>query len=1033
MKLTLKIKLFFIICALLSTQTFAQLSTYTFSSSAGTYIPITGTTLFGGGWDDGASILLNIPFTFNYNNVNYTMVSVGANGFITLGTQAINQGYCGLASGMFNSIAGYCTDLKGSPTSSILYTTRGVSPNRQFVAQWTDCDHWNNSNLNHWTFQIILNETSNAVQVVWGNSTEATFMGPNNCVDAVNESGDVGLIGNSIADFNTRMVTNGVNTWATSVAGTIIGDVCNMSPTNFPASGLTYTWTPLPPSPMVFVSATTTFVNNLQGVARNSTNALLRVEVVTSGTLSPISVSSMNLSTAGSTNAPGDILNAKVYFTGQSNVYSTANQFGTTVNNPNGAYTVNGSATLSFGTNYFWVAYGLTGTATINDSLRGCCTQVTGSGTMGVRTPTVTCPGGYQIITALGYWTPVVALAPDQNGGVCILLTDGTVIAKTSSGSADGIGTIWDKLTPDIHGSYTNGTWSQITPMYESRLYFSSQVMQDGRVYVAGGEYGTGGSLGEVYDPVADTWTMTPPQGQRISDANSEILPDGTILQAMVNQSGPVLCNLYDPANNTYGPAPDCLGSHNESTWVKLPDQSVIMIDMPSTTSERYIPSLNQWIADATVPVDLYDAFGSETGAGLLLPDGRAFFIGSTGHTAYYTPSGNLSPGSWAAGPDIPAGNGQCDAPAAMMVDGKILLTAAPAPVDAFSLFSSPTYFYEYNYLSNTYTQITAPDGSPSVPIACYQTNLLLLPDGNVLYSNQQDTSIGRHYYVYTPAGSPLAAAKPTLATVTQTNCSTYTATGTLFNGLSEGACYGDDWQMATNYPLFRLKAGGNVYYARSFNWNRTDVMTGGLADTAQFTLPVSLPGGDYWLEVVVNGVASDSFLFHPAMQAVSFTGLPDSICTVSNPATLIGNPAGGTFTGPGIAGNVFIPSMAALGNNTITYTYTDSLGCSWSSTHIVNVSICLGTGEIAGIHPSIFVYPNPAENRVSVMFNSNNGDQFKLTLNDLVGRTVISKEGNSEKGKNDIMFALDGIAKGVYTVMLQIGDQLVKTKLAIE
>ncbi|MEO8088547.1 MAG: T9SS type A sorting domain-containing protein, partial [Bacteroidota bacterium] len=323
-------------------------------------------------------------------------------------------------------------------------------------------------------------------------------------------------------------------------------------------------------------------------------------------------------------------------------------------------------------------------------------------------------------------------------------------------------------------------------------------------------------------------------------------------------------------------------------------------------------------------------------------------------------------------------------------------------------------------------------DGSPSVPIACYQTNLLLLPDGKVLYSNQQDTTIGRQYYVYTPAGEPLAVAKPTLATVTQTSCSTYTATGTLFNGITEGACYGDDWQMATNYPLFRMRAGGNVYYAHSYNWNSTGVKRGNLADTAEFTLPVALPGGDYWLEVVVNGVASDSFLFHPPIVSVSFNGLPDSVCTISNTSTLNGNPAGGTFSGSGIAGNTFNPATAALGNNTITYTYTDSLGCNWASTHIVNVSICLGVEEVAGIK-SISVYPNPAENEVTISFNSNHEYQYNLSLNDLIGRTILEKNGNSVNGKNDIQLSLNGISKGVYTVMLQIGDHVIKTKLAVE
>jgi hypothetical protein len=57
--------------------------------------------------------------------------------------------------------------------------------------------------------------------------------------------------------------------------------------------------------------------------------------------------------------------------------------------------------------------------------------------------------------------------------------------------------------------------------------------------------------------------------------------------------------------------------------------------------------------------------------------------------------------------------------------------------------------------------------------------------------------------------------------------------TGTGFNGNSEGAVYGDDWQMNTNYPIVSLvDTGGKVYYARTFNWNSTGVMRGTLPDT---------------------------------------------------------------------------------------------------------------------------------------------------------------------------------------------------------
>jgi len=42
-----------------------------------------------------------------------------------------------------------------------------------------------------------------------------------------------------------------------------------------------------------------------------------------------------------------------------------------------------------------------------------------------------------------------------------------------------------------------------------------------------------------------------------------------------------------------------------------------------------------------------------------------------------------------------------------------------------------------------------------------------------------------------------------------------YKATGKLFNGISEGAGFGDDWQMETNYPIIRISNGTNTYYAK--------------------------------------------------------------------------------------------------------------------------------------------------------------------------------------------------------------------------
>jgi len=97
-----------------------------------------------------------------------------------------------------------------------------------------------------------------------------------------------------------------------------------------------------------------------------------------------------------------------------------------------------------------------------------------------------------------------------------VLLTDGSVVMETF----DDIDT-WVKLTPDAKGSYVNGTWSTLAKMRTPRLYFASQVMQNGKLWVMGGEY-TGpfedpswGPEAEIYDPISNTWSDAatyPPQ-----------------------------------------------------------------------------------------------------------------------------------------------------------------------------------------------------------------------------------------------------------------------------------------------------------------------------------------------------------------------------------------------------------------------------------------------------------------------------------------------------------------------------------------
>ncbi len=110
-------------------------------------------------------------------------------------------------------------------------------------------------------------------------------------------------------------------------------------------------------------------------------------------------------------------------------------------------------------------------------------------------------------------WQPLANQAPSGNAGIQLMVqsTDGSILVQAYDGQS------WMKLTPDATGSYTNGTWTMLAPEPVARLYFASQILPDGKLFVAGGEYSGPGLLpnwsntGEIYDPLKNTWTIITP------------------------------------------------------------------------------------------------------------------------------------------------------------------------------------------------------------------------------------------------------------------------------------------------------------------------------------------------------------------------------------------------------------------------------------------------------------------------------------------------------------------------------------------
>jgi Abnormal spindle-like microcephaly-assoc'd, ASPM-SPD-2-Hydin/Protein of unknown function (DUF1573)/Fungal fucose-specific lectin len=400
-------------------------------------------------------------------------------------------------------------------------------------------------------------------------------------------------------------------------------------------------------------------------------------------------------------------------------------------------------------------------------------------------------------------------------------------------------------------------------PTYAPR-FFGSAILADGTLLVAGGEYNSGVNVDTLaathFDPSTSTWTNLPtPSGwTNLGDVPLCVLADGTVLVGNINDTQTA---FFDPVSHTFSPGPNKGDRCAEESFTLLPDTTVLAVDCTSIpNAEKYVPSSNSWVTAGTTPSTLPQScpgIVAEIGPTVLLPDGQAFVIGSTGNTALYIPpTGNpAGVGTWQSGPQIIDTSNNTsfpiDAPAVLLPNGRVLLAGSPAPPCSFP---GPTTFFEYDPTSNKITEVSAPSNSGG---PCFTGRFLLLPDGNVLFSDQGSTVT-----MYTPGGSPNSAWKPVITSVPffMAVGFDYLISGLQFNGLSQACSYGDDATMATNYPIARLEKGGQVFYCRTAHHSTMAVATGSNPVTTILSIPASVPPGDYQLVVVANGIPSDPF-----------------------------------------------------------------------------------------------------------------------------------------------------------------------------
>jgi hypothetical protein len=227
----------------------------------------------------------------------------------------------------------------------------------------------------------------------------------------------------------------------------------------------------------------------------------------------------------------------------------------------------------------------------------------------------------------------------------------------------------------------------------------------------------------------------------------------------------------------------------------------------------------------------------------------------------------------------------------------------------------------------------------------------------------------------------------------------TYTVTATAANGCTTTASR----QISPNAPptisisgIATICSGSSATLTASsnttnstFNWSGgTGLLNTPIVQVSQagtYTVTVTNTSG-------CTNSATRTVIASPA-PTVSLTGMPPTIRVNSPNATLRGTPTGGSYTGRGMQGSIFNPSIAGVGPDTLTYTYTDATtGCTGSARIIINVDTrSVATNDQQATTNEIRLYPNPVTDELNIEISeAQQPTNYELRITNVLGQEIL-------------------------------------------
>jgi len=239
-----------------------------------------------------------------------------------------------------------------------------------------------------------------------------------------------------------------------------------------------------------------------------------------------------------------------------------------------------------------------------------------------------------------------------------------------------------------------------------------------------------------------------------------------------------------------------------------------------------------------------------------------------------------------------------------------------------------------------------------------------------------------------------------------------------LINVNSATICLGDS---AT------LTAGGATTYTWSAGATPTGVNTATASPTSTTTYTVTGTTG------TCSNIGLAIVIVNPLPTVTMSAFNPPSVCANWAAFTLpSGSPTGGTYSGAGVAGTLFTPSVAGVGAHVVTYTFADSNACSNTATQTITVNSCAGVEEY-GFSNTISIYPNPTSGMFNIAISNATFNELVIAVTDIQGRLVYSLSDKNIALDYNKSINLEGLAKGIYYIKLSNGTDKSVQKLIVQ